>query len=160
MIGGDWNDFAEGIYTYTDSKITKDEANPDAVGNEVPEAIKHFANLTLGVAYKKLWDASITATHRGGWFVDEDNTRSFGFSEASCEDVDGAIECEGPELEPGKVDSQWLLSARGNLNLTDDLTLWVSGQNLTNEFYLAGVEDGAKPSIGRTMMGGFTWKFD
>jgi Fe(3+) dicitrate transport protein len=150
MTGGDWNVFAEGIYTYTDSKITEDEANPDAVGNEVPEAIKHFANLTLGVAYKSLWDASITATHRGGWFVDEDNTRDFEleFSE------------DGPELQPGKVDSQWLLSARGNLNLTEQLTLWASGQNLTNEFYLAGVEDGVKPSIGRTVMGGFTWRFD
>jgi Fe(3+) dicitrate transport protein len=153
LTGGVWNVFAEGIYTYTDSKITKDEADPDAVGNEVPEAIKHFANLTLGVAYKKLWDASITATHRGGWFVDEANTPNFEFDGVGA-GVDDA------ELEPGKVDSQWLLSARGNLNLTDDLTLWVSGQNLTNEFYLAGVEDGAKPSIGRTMMGGFTWKFD
>jgi Fe(3+) dicitrate transport protein len=163
MTGGDWNLFAEGIYTYTDSKITKDEANPDAVGNEVPEAIKHFANLTLGVAYKKLWDVSITATHRGGWFVDEENTRGFEFSgDVDCpDDYDGVDEfCSGPELEAGKVASQWLLSARGNLNLTDQLTLWASGQNLTNEFYLAGVEDGVKPSIGRTVMGGFTWRFD
>jgi Fe(3+) dicitrate transport protein len=163
IVGGDWNVFAEGIYTYTDSKITKDEANPDAVGNEVPEAIKHFANLTLGIGYKKLWDASITATHRGGWFVDEDNTREFEFSgDVDCpDDYDGVNEfCSGPELEPGKVASQWLLSARGNLHLNDQLTLWASGQNLTNEFYLAGVEDGAKPAIGRTVMGGFTWKFD
>jgi Fe(3+) dicitrate transport protein len=150
LTGSEWNFFAEAIYTYTDSEIIEDEANPGAVGNEVPEAIKHFANLTLGVAYKKLWDASISATYRGGWYVDEDNTEEFEleFSE------------DGPELEPGKVDGQWLLSARGNLNLTEDLTLWASGQNLTNEFYLAGVEDGAKPAIGRTMMAGFTWKFN
>jgi Fe(3+) dicitrate transport protein len=150
LTGSVWNYFAEAIYTYTDSEIKKNQGNPDSVGNEVPEAIKHYANLTLGVGYKKLWDASITATHRGGWFVDEDNTQDFEleFSE------------DGPELEAGKVYGQWLLSARGNLHLTDSLTLWASGQNLTNEFYLAGVEDGVKPSIGRTIMGGFTWKFD
>jgi Fe(3+) dicitrate transport protein len=148
LTGGPWNFFAEGVYTYTDTEIKQNDSNPATVGNEVPEAIKHYANLTLGVAFQKLWDASITATHRGGWYVDDENTEDFGFDVG-----DG-------ELTPGKIDGQWLLSARGNFHVTDQLTLWANGQNLTNEFYLAGVEDGAKPSIGRTIMGGFTWKFD
>ncbi len=146
FVGGPWNLFAEAVYTYTDSEITKNEAAPGVVGNEVPEAIKHYANLTLGIAYKKLWDASITATHRGGWFVDDENTKEFGFDDG--------------EIEPGRVDGQWLLSARANYNMSDKVTLWATGQNLTNEFYLAGVEDGVKPSIARSIMGGVTIKFD
>ncbi len=148
LTGGPWNLFAEGVYTFTDSEITKNIGNPAVVGNEVPEALKHFANLTLGIAYQKLWDASITATHRGGWYIDDENTEDFGFDVG-----DG-------EITPGKVDGQWLLSARANFHVTEQLTLWANGQNLTNEFYLAGVEDGVKPSIGRTIMGGFTLKFD
>jgi Fe(3+) dicitrate transport protein len=150
FTGGPWNVFAEAAYTYTDSEIKSNSANLGTVGNEVPEAIKHYANLTLGIAYKKLWDASITATYRGGWYVDDENTEDFELEFGE----------DGPELEPGKVDGQWLLSARANYNLTEKLTLWASGQNLTNEFYLAGVEDGVKPAIGRTVMGGFTLRFD
>lgn len=156
FVGGPWNVFAEAVYTYTDSDIKANAGNPGTVGNEVPEAIKHYANLTLGVAYKKLWNASITATHRGGWFIDDENTKAFDFSGPACEDGD----CEGGEIEPGRVDGQWLLSARANYNVSDKLTLWATGQNLTNEFYLAGVEDGVKPSIARSVMGGFTIKFD
>lgn len=148
FIGGSWNVFAEAVYTYTDSEIKRNEGNPGTAGNEVPEAIKHFANLTLGIAYEKLWDFSVTATHRGGWFVDDENTVGFEFDED-----------EG-EIEAARVDGQWLLSARGNYHMTDKITLWATGQNLTNEFYLAGVEDGVKPAIGRTIMGGFTVKFD
>ena len=161
FVGGPWNVFAEAVYTYTDSEIKANAGNPGTVGNEVPEAIKHYANLTLGVAYKNLWNVSVTATHRGGWFVDDENTRAFDFSGPACEGVGTADEeCEGGELEPGKIDGQWLLSARANYNISDKVTLWATGQNLTNEFYLAGVEDGAKPSIARSVMGGFTIKFD
>ncbi len=150
ITGGPWNFFAEAAYTYTHSEIEKNDGNPATVGNEVPESLKHYANLTLGIAYKNLWDASITATHRGGWYVDDENT----------EDFELEFSDDGPELEPGRVDGQWLLSARGNYHLSEKLTLWASGQNLTNEFYLAGVEDGVKPAIARTVMGGITIKFD
>ena len=54
----------------------------------------------------------------------------------------------------------WLLSARSNFNLTDKLTLFVAGTNLTDELYIADLSDGAKPGQGRTIYGGFTLKFD
>jgi Fe(3+) dicitrate transport protein len=54
----------------------------------------------------------------------------------------------------------WLLSARTNLKVTDDLTLWATGHNLTDEFYISERSDGIKPGVGRTVMGGFTLKFD
>jgi Fe(3+) dicitrate transport protein len=60
----------------------------------------------------------------------------------------------------GKVDDVWLLSARSNFNLTDKLTLFVAGTNLTDELYIADLSDGAKPGQGRTIYGGFTLKFD
>lgn len=144
FTGGPWNFFGEAVYTYVDSEIEKgiDDDLNDVSGNRVPEAIKHFANLTLGVEYKKLWDASVTWTHRGAYYTDALNT---GFS---------------VDAEDGEVDSVWLLSARANLHLTDQLTLWAAGQNLTDEFYVVDRNDGAKPGVGRTLWAGFTLKFD
>src|SRR5690606_29551055 len=120
------NVFGEAIYTYVDSEIEKgvDSDLNDVSGNRVPESIKHFANLTVGVEYKKLWDASVTWTHRGQYYTDALNT---GFS---------------ADADEGEVESVWLLSARGNLHLTDQLTLWAAGQNLTNEFYVSDRNDG------------------
>ncbi|WP_295556547.1 TonB-dependent receptor [uncultured Hyphomicrobium sp.] len=136
FTGGPWNLFGEAVYTFADAEITRgfNEDGDSVAGNQVPESIKHFANLTLGVEYKNLWDASITATHKGAYTTNEDNDQG--------------------------VPSQWLLSARANLNVTDSLTLWANGQNLTDEFYLYEIAEGFKPGVGRTVMGGFTYKFD
>ncbi|MCC7250537.1 TonB-dependent receptor [Hyphomicrobium sp.] len=136
ITGSPWNFFGEAIYTFADAEIKKgvNELEESVAGNQAPESIKHFATLTLGLQYRELWDASITATHKGAYFTNEDNDE--------------------------EVPSQWLLSARGNLNVTDNLTLWATGYNLTDEFYIAGIEDGLKPGVGRTVMGGFTYKFD
>lgn len=144
FTGSAWNLFGEAVYTYVNSEIKKgvDDGGDNVAGNEVPESIKHFANLTLGLEYKSLWDASVTWTHRGAYFTDAANT---GFSD---------------DVEEGIVDDVWLLSARTNYHLTEQLTLWASGQNLTNEFYVTDRSDGAKPGIGRSVMGGFTLKFD
>lgn len=142
--GGPWNFFGEAVYTYVDGEIEKgiDDDGNDVSGNRVPESIKHFANLTVGVEYKRLWDASVSWTHRGEYYTDAINT---GFS---------------PDAEDGKVDSVWLLSARANYHFSDQLTLWASGQNLTDEFYVSDRSDGAKPGVGRTLWAGFTLKFD
>jgi len=147
FTGGPWNFFGEAVYTYADADIEKGEVLDDddnlvnVAGNRVPESIRHFANLTLGMEYKKLWDASVTWTHRGAYYTDALN---IGFSE---------------DADEGQVDSVWLLSARTNYQLTQQLTLWASGQNLTDEFYVTDRNDGAKPGVGRTVMGGFTFKF-
>jgi len=146
--GGPWNFFAETIYTYADSRIAKglSDDDEDLSGNRVPEVPQHFANLTLGVAYKTFWDASVTWTYRGGFFTDVENSR-----ELEIED--------GEEVEAGFVPDVWLLSARTNLHLTDNLSLFVSGTNLTNKFYLSDIDEGMKPGPARTVMGGFTYKF-
>ena len=138
FTGGPWNFFGEAIYTYADAEIEKGLAVGlvPVDGNRAPESTKHFANLTLGVQFRELWDASVTYTYRGDFYMDELNT---------------AV---------NKADDAWLLSARANFHLTDSLTLWASGQNLTDEFYVSEVSDGYKPGLGRTIMGGFTYKFD
>lgn len=146
ITGGPWNFFAETVYTYADSIIEKgDDEGDDVSGNRVPEVPKHYANLTFGVAYKRLWDASVTWTYRGGFFTDVENSRE--------------LEVDGDEVEAGFVDDVWLLSARGNLHVTDNLSFFVSGTNLTNEFYLSDIDEGMKPGAARTVMGGFSYKF-
>lgn len=146
ITGSAWNFFAETIYTYADSIIKKgDDEGDDVSGNRVPEVPKHFANLTFGVAYKALWDASVTWTYRGGFFTDVGNSRE--------------LEVDDGEVEAGFVDDVWLMSARSNLHVTDNLSLFVSGTNLLNEFYLSDIDEGMKPGAARTIMGGFTYKF-
>lgn len=145
FTGGPWNVFGEAVYTYADAEIERGVDNIgtsaapvliDASGNQAPESMKHFANLTLGVEYRELWDASVTYTYRDSFFMDARNSFT------------------------NETDSEWLLSARANLHVTDGLTLWASGQNLTDEFYISEVSGGYKPGLGRTVMGGFTYKFD
>lgn len=152
ITGSAWNFFAETIYTYADARIEKgilldeDGDATDVTGNRVPESPQHFANLTFGVAYKRLWDASVTWTYRGGFFTDVENSR-----ELEVEDAE--------EVEAGFVDDVWLLSARSNFHVTDNLSLFVSGTNLLNEFYLSDIDEGMKPGASRTVMGGFSYKF-
>jgi len=166
FTGGPWNVFGQSTYTYTDGKINRgsdaifeDLPETDVSGNRLPFAIEHFANLTVGVAYKQLWDASMTWTYRGDFFTNAQNSVPL-----TCIDDLGAVDfgCDDDpdELVGGKVDEIWLLSARGNLNVSEQLSLFVAGTNLTDEFYVAELSDGAKPGLGRTIFGGFTWKFD
>jgi len=168
LTGGPWNLFAEAAYTYTDGKI---KSGRDALfeafdqvsvaGNRLPFTIQHFANLTLGVAYKNIWDASVTATYRGDFFTNSQNSNALVCVNENTGVVnDCSDRNDDNELVGGKVDDVWLLSARTNLRVTGNLTLFMSGTNLTDELYIAELSDGAKPGQGRTILGGFTLKFD
>ena len=83
-------------------------------------------------------------TYRGGFFTDEANTPYGG----------------DPEGEDGFVPDIWLLSARANMKLGDTgASIFVAGDNLLNELYIADREDGIKAGQGRTVWGGFKYKF-
>lgn len=160
FTGGSFNFYGESNYTYsrgTFKDLTIDGTNFD--GNRIPEVPLHVAALTLGVQQTTgwRWDASVTYTYRGAFFTDEGNT-PLGFGgEVECEDGECEIEEAG---EDGGVPSVWLLSARFNLHLGDTgASVFVSGENLTDEFYISDREDGMKPGLGRTFWTGFTYKF-
>ena len=140
-----------------------EEPPQDVSGNRLPFSIRHFANLTAGIGYKDRWDASVTWTYRGDFFTNALNSNDFVCLDEN-EDIDiGCGDGNGAgldELIGGKVDSVWLLSARANFKVTDQLSLFVSGSNLTDKLYVSDLSDGAKPGQGRTIMGGFTLKFD
>lgn len=140
-----WNVYGEGVYTFVHSDIVKgtEEGGANVAGNRVPESIRHTANLTLGVEHDSGLDASFSWTYRGAYFTDALNLP------------------ENPlDVEEGKVRGVWLLSARASYKITKELTAWVSGQNLTDKFYVSDRSDGAKPGIGRTVMAGMTLKFN
>ena len=157
FTGGPFNFFGEATYTFADSVIASgvdlgedglaggvgDDADTVLNGNLVPEVPRHFATLTAGVEETGLWNASVSWTYVGDFYTDTLNTPYGG-------DDEGVT---------GLVPSVWLLSARGNYTIPDtDLTLFVAGQNLTNEFYIADRADGMKPGIGRTLWAGFKYK--
>lgn len=140
FTGGSYNFFFEGNYTLADSKVEKgmNEDGDSISGNYVPEVPRHFAMLTVGMQHKSGWDVSASYTYRGGFYTDEDNTFS---------DFEG---------EDGFVPDVWLLSARANYRLPDTgLTLFVAGDNLTDELYIQDREDGVKPGQARTLWAGF-----
>ncbi|MFD1704386.1 TonB-dependent receptor family protein [Methylopila henanensis] len=144
FITSPWNLYGEGVYTYVHSKIVKgtEEGGADVSGNEVPESMRHTANLTLGVQHDSGLDASMSWTYRGGFYTDALN-----------------LPMNPLDVEEGRVKGVWLLSARASYKVTQELTAWVSGQNLTDKFYITDRSDGAKLGIGRTMMAGVTYKF-
>jgi Fe(3+) dicitrate transport protein len=145
FVESPWNLYGEGVYTYVNSKIVKGtgEGDVSAAGNEVPESMKHTANLTLGVQHNTGFDASFSWTYRGAFYTDALN-----------------LPTNALDVEEGKVKGVWLLSARASYKVTPELTAWVSGQNLADKFYVSDRSDGAKPGIGRTMMAGLTYKFN
>ncbi|MDX2289148.1 MAG: TonB-dependent receptor [Hyphomicrobiaceae bacterium] len=165
--GGPWNLFSVASYTYTNNEIRsgqdsvfEDFALQDVSGNDVPFTVKHVASLTAGVAYQNIWDASLTYTYRGAFFSNSLNSVAL-----TCIDEDGNLDvgCDGgdaDELVGGQVDDVWLLSARANWHVTEQFSLFAAGHNLTDELYVADLQDGAKPGQGRTLLGGFTIKFD
>ena len=165
--GGSLNFFGEANYLYTRGEF-EDLTTPDGEdlsGNRIPEVPLHVAALTLGVQQTTgwRWDASVTATYRGSFFTDEGNTPFGAGGEVECEDgaAAGTFDCEIEEAgEDGEVPSVWLLSARANLALGNSgASLWVSGDNLTNEFFISDREDGMKPGLGRTFWTGFRYQF-
>ncbi len=167
VTGGPWNLFGEAVYTYTNSEILKgqdalfeDLPLTDVSGNRVPFVLEHFASLTVGLAYERKWDASMTWTYRGDFFSNPQNSLS---PVCLTEDEDIDIGCTDDDLDEflaGPVDSVWLLSARTNYHVNDKLSLFLSGHNLTNELYVADVSDGLKPGQGRTFLGGFKLKLE
>jgi Fe(3+) dicitrate transport protein len=155
--GGPFNFFGEASYTFADSVISRgidlgedgllggvgDDADTVLDGNLLPEVPRQFATLTLGVEERGLWDASVSWTYRGEFFTDTLNTPFGGDDEG----------------ETGLVPDVWLLSARANYTIPDsNMTLFVAGQNLLDEFYIADRADGMKPGIGRTLWAGFKLK--
>ncbi|WP_291005177.1 TonB-dependent receptor [Hyphomicrobium sp.] len=146
--GGKFNLFGEATYTFADSIIEKgvevDEDTGDITvvnGNELPEVPRHFANLTVGIEERGLWDASVTWSYRGDFYTDVSNT---------------PLDEEG---EVGLVPDVWLLSARANYHIPGTgATVFISGHNLTDEYYITDREDGVKPGIGRTYWAGFKYK--
>lgn len=140
-----WNFYGEGVYTYVNSKIVKgaEEGGANVAGNEVPESMRHTANLTLGAQHDSGLDASLSWTYRGGYYTDALN-----------------LPMNPLDVEEGKVKGVWLLSARASYKVTKELTAWISGQNLADKFYISDRSDGAKLGIGRTVMAGMTLKFD
>jgi Fe(3+) dicitrate transport protein len=170
FTGGSYNFYGEANYLYTRGKFKDfsvtdpDDGDVEVFdGNRIPEVPLHIAAFTLGVEQKAgwRWDASVTATYRGAFFTDEGNT-PFGFGgEVECETEGGVTECEIEEAgEDGEVPSVWLLSARANMDIGNTgASVFISGDNLTNEFYISDREDGMKPGLGRTIWTGFKYKF-
>ena len=55
----------------------------------------------------------------------------------------------------------WLLSARAGYNIPNTgASLFVAGDNLLDELYIADREDGIKAGQGRTLWAGFKYKFN
>ncbi len=161
FTGGALNFFGEAIYTFADGVITE-SSDPTEVNNLVPEVPRQFANLTVGVEHQAGWNASVTLAYRGSFFTDTANNGPLqcefedGTPDGNCSNSDDVDEVIG-----GKVDGQWLLSARANYKVPDsNATVFVSGQNLTDELYVTDLADGIKPGQGRTVMTGVSFRFD
>lgn len=138
-IPSPYNIFAELAWNYTEATFRKGPLD----GNRVPEIPRHAGSFTLGVDHLSGWEVSATASHFGAFYSDIDNTREI-------------------DADSGRVPSRTLLSARASYRTAlqgVDTTFWVQGRNLTDKLYINDVQDGLRPGVGRTVMGGFTARF-
>jgi Fe(3+) dicitrate transport protein len=150
FTGWKLNPYFEGTFTYTNGEITEGilPDGTNVVGNRIPFALQEVAYLTTGIESTAGWNASVSYVYRGDFFTDEENTPFAG----------------DPSGEDGKVPSVWLLNARANYTIPRDvwggkLTVFVSGENLTDKLYITDREDGIKPGLGRSVMAGARMKW-
>jgi len=145
FTGWNLNPFLEGTFTYSNGEVTEGIL-PDGtsvVGNRIPFAPREVAYLTTGIESTAGWNASVSFVYRGEFFTDEENTPF----------------AQDPSGEDGLVPSVWLLNARANYTIPTDvfgseMTIFVSGENLTDKLYITDREDGIKPGLGRSVMAG------
>ncbi len=147
------NPYTEASFTLADSKIEKglvplsDDGEVELInvsGNYVPVAPREFAYITAGIESQAGWNASVSWIYRGSFYTDVFNTPYGG----------------DPEGEAGEVPSVWLLAARANYTIPNTgATLFIVGENLTDELYINDREDGVKPGIGRTIMAGAKYRW-
>ncbi len=151
FIGGPLNFFGEANYTYNRAIIEKGFTLRMATwtslsGNQVPEVPFHIAAMTLGIENYSgwRWDASVDL-HLPRLVLHGCRQHALR---------------RRPEREDGMVPEVWLLSARFNLDIGNTgASVFVAGDNLTNELYITDREDGLKPGMGRTVWTGFKYKF-
>jgi Fe(3+) dicitrate transport protein len=157
------NPYTEASFTYAEHEVEKGCAPPgeddpppptsvcpdpdspvNVAGKLIPTVAREAAYLTAGIESPAGWNASVSWIYRGAFYTDILNT-PFG---------------QGEEGETGEVPSVWLLAARLNYTIPNtDFTMFVSGENLTDELYITDREDGVKPGIGRTVMIGGRMKW-
>jgi Fe(3+) dicitrate transport protein len=134
---GAWlNGFVHAAYGYTSARFV----DAPLAGNRLPETPLHSGSVTGGLEHAGGWNVSVTASHFGSFFTDEENTRTLSAP------VDAPTEIAG--IVPGHL----LLSARAAYDVgATGLTLWIQGRNLTDRLYITDVQDGLRPGAGRTV---------
>jgi outer membrane receptor protein involved in Fe transport len=101
----------DAAYTYNDSAIRSNPADPTVIGNAVPGVPRHAAQ--LGVTYRDRRGVTLTlrGRHLGERFDDVGNTLA--------------------------LDAHTILDAAVHWNLTPALAVFARGENLTDELYVA-----------------------
>ena len=127
------------IYTYTQGEFQSSFASSFSpwgaviAGDELPYLPEHQLTFNAGLEAAR-WRANLTVNY---------------VSEARAEAGQGSI----PANE--RVDERVLLDIAGEFDLTDNLALFVTATNLTDEIYNVGFAPaGARPGAPRTVMGG------
>lgn len=160
--GSPYNVFGVLAYNYTDARFTSGTLD----GNRVPEIPLHAGSFTLGLEHTSGWNISGTVSHFGNFFTDAENTKRIILADGGVELGPGDnFSIREPEVR-GRVPSHTIFSARASYtmggtlaNMPGSVTFWIQGRNLTNQLYIADVENGIRPGADRTVVGGVTVKF-
>ncbi|MDG1122537.1 MAG: TonB-dependent receptor [Glaciecola sp.] len=135
---------------FTNSQTVWDEEGEEILetasfesGNRLPYAPKLSATVAVGYQSpdRKL-DARLALNHTGEQFVDAANT--------SVESDDGM---------EGKIPAYTLINMSVNYEFNDNLTVFLSGHNLTDKEYLASRKDGMVVGRTRQLNAGFNYRF-
>ena len=130
-------------YTLTQATFG-DGWTDDISGNRLPYAPGHLLNFVLGYVHPVGASAQISGTYVGEQFADNFETQDA--------TLDGTN---------GRIDAYFTLDARVAYTHSPwDLTVFVSGKNLTGDVHVASRRpQGIQPGGFRTIMGGVDWTF-
>ncbi|MBU2891799.1 TonB-dependent receptor [Colwellia sp. D2M02] len=151
-----YNVYLQGNYTnlflaeFNSLKEIRDDSGANIIesasfeaGNRLPYAPKHMASLTLGFeSAQSTVDARIGLNYVSEQFVDGANT---------------TISSESGE--EGIIPSHTIFSLTVNYRPTEQLTLYINGQNITDELYLVSRVDGMVAGREQQFSAGVNYQF-
>ena len=153
FTGGPLNFFGEANYTYNRAIIEKGFAFDDdgdswttLHGNQVPEVPFHIAALTL---------ASRTTPAGAGMRAPPTPIAAGSTPTLPTRPTAATAKARTASCRKSGCCRRVSIST----SATRGASMFVAGDNLTNEFYITDREDGLKPGMGRTVWTGFKYKF-
>lgn len=146
LLGSAHNVYLSAVYTHLFTArfdSSRSSGGEDVRGNRLPYAPRHLLNASIGYEHPAGFDARLGIEHVGKQFADDLNTRA--------PSADGQV---------GMISGHTMLNASFNYRVPgQDLTLFLSGANLTDRRHVVSRVNGIAVARPRQVVAGLRWMY-